>query len=176
MKQIENGLLINEWQLGQQLNTAVHNGARDKFNLLLSLLSEDARDFAQFSLPEQSQSQLQQAQLRASLFLADPQPLVNAGISAQQAASLNHDLQHQDFTSIRLKQLLSNEALLSRNEAGDIASEIIDNLSFLSQHRLTAEPLKDAPQSDIAEGVGADMMALYSSLDLDNKPLKVNYM
>lgn len=180
MKQIESGLLINEWQLGQQLNTAVHNGTRDKFNLLLSLLSDDARDFAQFSLPHENDTSLAQAELRASLFLADPQPLVNKGISALQAANLNVDLHAKDLTSIRLKHLLNNEALLSRNESCDIPSDIIDNLPLLSQHRLTAlqgmNGSKTALKPEIAQGVGADLMDLYQSLDLHNKPIKVTYM
>ncbi|MFT6986735.1 MAG: hypothetical protein ACJAT7_002577 [Psychromonas sp.] len=180
MKQIESGLLINEWQLGQQLNTAVHKGTREKFNLLLSLLSDDARDFAQFALPPERNESLAQAELRASLFLADPQPLVNKGISERQAASLNSDLHKKDLTSIRLKQLLSNEALLSRNESVDIPSEIIENLPLWSQNRLTAEQGMEQPitslKPEFAEGVGTELMGLYQSLDLDNKPIKVTYM
>jgi len=178
MKQIESGLLINEWQLGEQLNLAVHNGTRDKFNLLLSLLSDDARDFAQFALPQEREASLVQAELRASLFLGDPQPLLNKGISASQAASLNDDLHRKDLTSIRLKQLLNNEALLSRHEKADIPSEIIDNLPLLSQNRLTAQQGDSHPPlpPKVAPGVGADLMDLYQSLDLHNKPIKVTYM
>ena len=50
IEQIDQQVIINEWQLGQQLNTAVHSGTREKFNLLLSFLSDDARDFAQFDI------------------------------------------------------------------------------------------------------------------------------
>lgn len=177
MKQIESGLLINEWQLGQQLNIAVHNGSRDKFNLLLSLLSGDARDFAQFSLAQKKEGELLQTELRASLFLPDPQPLLNKGISAQQAASLNEDLHNKDLTSIRLKHLLNNEALLSRSGSTTIASEIIDNLPLLSQHRLTTGlGIGDSQDVLPAPGVGAELMALYQGLDLHNKPIKVTYM
>jgi len=44
IEQFEPHIVVNEWQLGQQLNSAVHTGARDKFNLLLSFLSDDANE------------------------------------------------------------------------------------------------------------------------------------
>ncbi len=180
IKQTESGLLINEWQLGLQLNSAVHNGTRDKFNLLLSLLSDDARDFAEFTFRQAKEDVLPEQALRETLFLPEAQPLLNKGISLQQATSLNEDLHNKDFTSIRLKQLLNNEALLSRNVTGDIPSDIIDNLPLLSQNRLTAqqgttETIKQV-ESQTAEGVGVDLMAQYKALDLDNKPIKVTYM
>ncbi|WP_051303067.1 VC2046/SO_2500 family protein [Psychromonas aquimarina] len=178
MKQVESGLIINEWQLGQQLNTAVHNGTRDKFNLLLSLLSDDARDFAQFTCRPAEEEVLAEQTIRDSLFLPEGQPLVNKGISLEQAAALNEDLHNNNFTSIRLKQLLNNEALLSRSAAPDIPCDVKENLSFLSQQRLTAaQENTQAGKVEVqrAPGVGADMMELYKTLDLDNKPIKVTY-
>ncbi len=179
MKQVESGLIINEWQLGQQLNTAVHNGTRDKFNLLLSLLSDDVRDFAQFTYQQAEEEALTEQKIRDSLFLPEGQPLVNKGISVDQAVSLNTDLHNNNFTSIRFKQLLNNEALLSRSSEPDIPSDVKENLSFLSQQRLTAlqESSLAGKQVEVltASGVGADMMELYKTLDLDNKPIKVTY-
>ena len=37
IEQFDQQIIINEWQLGQQLNTAVHSGTREKFNLLIKL-------------------------------------------------------------------------------------------------------------------------------------------
>ena len=65
--QVEAGLLINEWQLGTQLNVAVTDGTRDKFNLLLSLLSDDARDFSQFELPKATQASLTEVECTSLL-------------------------------------------------------------------------------------------------------------
>ena len=182
IEQKNTGLVINEWQLGQQLNTAVHNGTRDKFNLLLSFLSDDARDFAQFALPDdlQANARLEKADLRASFSLAEAQPLVNKGISAAQAARLNDNLHENNRAAIRLQLLLSNEALLSRTEEQIIASEVSNNLALLSQHRLaqslhSTKPLTDK-SVEAASGINHQMMAQYKALDLDNKPIKVTYM
>lgn len=133
---IESTLLINEWQLGQQLNVAVHNGTRDKFNLLLSYLSSNAQDFAQFSLSNDNELQLSEQCLRDSLKVPNSQPLVNAGITPQQADYLNKSLQEKRLDSIRLQYLLNNEAVLSRTYDPDIPDDIVDNLSLLSQERL----------------------------------------
>ncbi len=133
---IESTLLVNEWQLGQQLNVAIHNGTREKFNLLLSFLSGDAQDFAQFSLSNAKQSQLSAQGLRDSLQLSDSQPLINEGISLQQADYLNKSLHESRLDSIRLQYLLNNEAVLSRTYDPEIPDDIVDNLSPLLQERL----------------------------------------
>lgn len=174
----ETDLLINEWQLGQQLNHAVHNGTRVKFNLLLSLLSDDARDFAQFSLPDAKQHSeaLGKRDLRAFFSLAPAQPLVNKGMSAAQAQSLNANLQKKNLCSIRLQLLLTNEALLSRSEVALIPSDITDNLPFLSQQRLLDSLQTTKPPAAQTTGIDSQLMAQYQALDLENKPIKVTYM
>jgi len=175
-------LVINEWQLGQQLNTAVHNGTREKFNLLLSMLSDDARDFSQFTLPAANQITPEQTKssLRDEFSLSVAQPLVNKGISVEQATTMNQHLAANKLSSIRLQYLLNNEAILSRNDNEVIDSDIKDNLSFLSQHRLV-ESLQQEPASHVAinesaPGIDIDLMHEYQALDLDNKPITVTYM
>lgn len=182
IEQKENNLLINEWQLGQQLNTAVVTGTRDKFNLLLSFLSDDARDFAQFSSPKQALDGLPiPTDMRAYFSLADAQPLVNKGMSLEQAQVLNQNVQASNLCSIRLQLQLTNEPLLSRSEELMIESDVSDNLSFLSQCRLTkhlqaAKSLSDLPSDEVAKGINHQLMEEYQALDLDNKPIKVTYM
>lgn len=176
-KQIDTGLLINEWQLGQQLNTAVHNGTRDKFNLLLSLLSDDARDFAQFALPEENTAILEKADLRAAFSLGQAQPLVNKGMSAQQAQLLNGELHANNLSSVRLQLLLNNEALVSRCETSLFPSELTDNLTFLSQQRLAASVAStELSAADEMTGVNHELMEQYQAMDFDNKPVKLTYM
>jgi len=176
-KQIDSGLLINEWQLGQQLNTAVHNGTRDKFNLLLSLLSDDARDFAQFALTEENTTASEKPDLRAAFSLGQAQPLVNKGMSAQQAQLLNDELHTNNLSSIRLQLLLNNEALVSRSEASVFPSEVTDNLTFLSQQRLAASVTQtDLSAADEITGVNHALMEQYKAMDFENKPVKLTYM
>ena len=178
IKQQDTGLLINEWQLGQQLNTAVHNGTRDKFNLLLSFLSDDARDFAQFDLPQQALNEISENRdLRDTFSLGKAQPLVSKGMSAIQAQSLNHNLQKDNLDSIRLQLLLSNEALVSRSEELIIDSKVNDNLTLLTQQRLIDSQQSTSSSEQLAAtGVNHQLMEAYQALDLANKPIKVTYM
>jgi len=179
IEQVEQQVLINEWQLGQQLNTAVHTGTRDKFNLLLSLLSDDARDFAQFEVKEKQQELDKQTDYRAYFQLPQTQPLVNEGPSSKLLAELNTDLQNKKLTDIRFKQLLTNEALLSRKEGSSIPDDILDNIPLLKKQRVNA-----AYQSNLSsnqpinkEPIGVDLSLLdeYQKLDFENRPLQVSY-
>ena len=169
---IESTLLINEWQLGQQLNIAVHKGTRDKFNLLLSLLSSNVQDFAQFSLAHSKQFELSTQALRDSFQLSDSQPLINEGISLQQADFLNQSLHDNRIDSIRLQYLLNNEAVLSRSYNPAIPDDIIDNISFLSQERLSEElapqtlddPTYNTKKKPPVLGVDYQLMQAYKAL------------
>lgn len=175
-EQVDNKLLINEWQLGSQLNVAVANGTRDKFNLLLSLLSDDARDFSQFSLPKATQHSLSTLELRESLSLSAPQPLVNSGISLQQAEVLSVSLHKKDLSGIRLQSLLNNEAVLSRSNNTNFDPDIVDNLSFLSQARLKNSEKELKSKEGDAKGVSYELLQKYQDLDLEGSPVKLNYM
>jgi hypothetical protein len=188
IEQKESGLIINEWQLGAQLNSAVHSGTRDKFNLLLSLLSDDARDFAQFTLPQEGVKGAASAKtnLCADFSLGEAQPLVAKGMSSQQAQQLNANLQENNLSSIRLQLLLANEPLLSRSEELLIDSDVKDNLTFLAQQRLDASlrrvkslsdnAVENRDETDEPAGVNHQLMEQYQALDLDNNPIKVTYM
>lgn len=173
-KQIESGLLINEWQLGSQLSVALANGTRDKFNLLLSLLSDDARDFSQFDIPKAIQGSLTEVELRQSLALSAPQPLVNEGISLAQAKQINQAVHQRDLCAVRLQSMLNNEAILSRASKINFDADVVDNLSFLSQTRLkNAEAKVEDVQQ--AQGVDHTLMQRYQALNLEQKPLQVSY-
>jgi hypothetical protein len=176
MKNIQsrNELLINEWQLGSQLNIAVTNGTRVKFNLLLSLLSDDARDFSQFDLPKSTTDSLNEMELRESFSLSAPQPLVNQGHSLQQAKNISLAVHNKNLSSIRLQSLLNNEALLSRINHTNFDTEVVDNLSFLSQSRLK-NSAKNNNKAD-ANGVDYALLKKYEDLNFDEKPIKVSYM
>lgn len=174
--QIENGLLVNEWQLGAQLNVAVTNGTRDKFNLLLSLMSDNACDFSQFELPKATQNSLTEVELRTSLALREPQPLVNAGNSLQQSECISVALHKKDLSAIRLQSLLNNEAILSRTREVTFDDDVVDNLSFLSQARLKGLEGHNKKLTSEVTGVDYDFLKQYQDLNLDEKPIKNHYM
>ncbi|MEG3755285.1 VC2046/SO_2500 family protein [Psychromonas arctica] len=177
IEQLKQQAVINEWQLGQQLNTAVHTGARDKFNLLLSFLSDDARDFAQFDVKANPEAATKNEDLRAYFELPASQPLLNAGPSTKLLAELNEDLHQAKLADIRLKQLLSNEAVLSRNKQSTLPLDIIDNLPLHKKLRVnTGEEFKtNEPglENQHLPGIDASLLDEYKHLDLDNNPLKI---
>jgi len=190
IEQLNQQIVINEWQLGQQLNTAVHNGTREKFNLLLSLLSDDARDFAQFSGRVEQTEVEKKVDLRAYFDLPKAQPLVNTGPSANILAEFNNDLHNNKLTDIRLKQLLANEALLSKQVSGEFPDDILDNLPLLKKQRVNAayqsillgsESDKEANAFTTAgvtsspNGMNVSLLDEYKNLDLESKPLRVHY-
>lgn len=188
IEQLNQQIVINEWQLGQQLNTAVQNGTRDKFNLLLSLLSDDARDFAQFTGRVEQSEVEKKIDLRAYFDLPKAQPLVNTGPSANVLAELNSDLHNNKLTDIRFKQLLANEALLSKQVSGEFPDDILDNLPLLKKQRVNAayqstlsgsvnDKDVSAYATDASSSIGMDVSLLdeYKNLDLENKPLRVHY-
>lgn len=188
IEQLNQQIVINEWQLGQQLNTAVQNGTRDKFNLLLSLLSDDARDFAQFTGRVEQSEVEKKIDLRAYFDLPKAQPLVNTGPSANVLAELNSDLHNNKLTDIRFKQLLANEALLSKQVSGEFPDDVLDNLPLLKKQRVNAayqstlsssvnDKEVSAYATDASSPIGVDVSLLdeYKNLDLENKPLRVHY-
>ncbi|WP_299666038.1 VC2046/SO_2500 family protein [uncultured Psychromonas sp.] len=188
IEQLNQQIVINEWQLGQQLNTAVQNGTRDKFNLLLSLLSDDVRDFAQFTGRVEQSEVEKKIDLRAYFDLPKAQPLVNTGPSANVLAELNSDLHNNKLTDIRFKQLLANEALLSKQVSGEFPDDVLDNLPLLKKQRVNAayqstlsssvnDKEVSAYATDASSPIGMDVSLLdeYKNLDLENKPLRVHY-
>jgi len=174
-KQIEVGLVKNEWQLGPQLNEAVANGSRHKFNLLLSLLSHDARDFSQFELPHTKEDALTRLALRDAFSLSEPQPLVNTGLSLPQSEQISIALHQKDLTQVRLQTLLNNEALLSRQSVNDFDPDVVDNLSFLTQTRLKHPSADEAQGALPAHGVDHRLMEELQALKLHEHAIKLNY-
>ena len=170
IEQIPSGLLVNEWHLGEQLNTAVHNGTRSKFNLLLSMLSNDALDLAQFTYKQAQIDGLQTVSLREEFELSEAQPLVNKGISLSQANEFNNDIQNNSLSSIRLKQLLTNEPVLSRTYDNPFPTDILDNLSLVVKNRLMnklKEEDGEAPnQPIIAKGLNSDLIKKYQEFEI----------
>ena len=172
-------IVINEWQLGQQLNTAVHSGARDKFNLLLSFLSDDARDFAQFEIKSEEDLLKKPTDLRTYFELPNAQPLVNEGPSEKLLVELNDDLQQKKLIDIRFKQLITNEALLSKQQGAQFPEELLDNLPLLKKQRMNAayqsNSLTEERDSKKPIGVDVGLLDEYKNMDLVNRPLQVHY-
>jgi len=179
IEQLDQQIIINEWQLGQQLNTAVHSGTREKFNLLLSFLSDDARDFAQFEIKSETDLVKKELELRTYFELPERQPLVNEGPSEKLLTELNNDLQQKKLTDIRFKQLITNEALLSKKQNAPFPEELMGNLPLLKKQRMNAayQAIPSDKGSHFKKPLGIDVGLLdeYQNMDLINRPLQVHY-
>ncbi len=178
-EQISTSLVVNEWQLNHQLSHAISTGKRNKFNLLLSFLSNDARDFAMFHCPDGSPKPLSQIDcMRQAMQLPPAQPLEDKGITLKQAAFYNQQASKGKLADIRLSQLIHNEALLSRPYKTEIDDDVMDNLSMVAQQRLQqtlagniAESSDESQQQ--ATGVDYQLMTAYQKMQLDKHPIKL---
>ena len=74
---VDNTILVNELQLGEQLNTCIHAKRRSDFSLMLAMLTDDVRAHSQFSLPltEVEVVDTTDTSLRKTFHLPEPAPL-----------------------------------------------------------------------------------------------------
>jgi hypothetical protein len=127
-------LLVNDSQLGDSLNQAVHQGRRGDFGLLLALLSEDARDLPRLDEPEDERGL---PDWRRYFDLPAPDPLYAEeadAIRAPQLSALAGGLQ-QD--SLRLLLAMRAEPLRPSDER--LPAEVSGNLNPRTLARLDGE-------------------------------------
>ncbi|QOL25163.1 queD like 2 [Thalassotalea sp. LPB0316] len=169
-------LLVNESQLGSQLNHCVVEKRRSDFSLMLAMLSEDVRDFSEFHRAENNPHEQiidPEVQLRRLFDLPKSQPL--ALESLEDIAHFNQagEVVEQHFDDIRLKQCLAPKPLAFRDDKAFIPSQIKANLSLCQQQRLSqpqSKSIAQAPNTNVANWlknvktslVKADSIALHS--------------
>ncbi|MFT5879398.1 MAG: hypothetical protein ACI86X_000501 [Moritella sp.] len=155
VQSIRQHALIDELQLGQQLNRCALNGDRAKFALLLSMLSSDISD--------QKQSQFEPAPQR--VFEHD----------ASRMARLNQYAVSNNLAAMRLEICFSPESDITVGDVNYVAEPVLKNTSHLQQLKLAEQALiKPMPIT----GAGQDDAAAPSLLDVLNsydasKPLQV---
>ncbi len=116
--------LINESQLGIRLNAAVEHDRRGEFALLLSLLSADARDMAQF----QWQKEVATTEKLQRQFDLPPEQLLVADLSTTQSVTDNSALfTTQGARAFQLQQALRPEALVIRGSESMEMTEVLSN-------------------------------------------------
>ena len=131
-------LLVNESQLGAQLNHCVHEKRRSDFSLMLAMLSQDVRDFSEFQQDEEKKAEQINTDndLRSFFELPDPEPLALKSLedvpSFNQAATVESEL----FDDVRLSQCIAPKPLSFRDDKSYIPTQIKANLSLCQQHRL----------------------------------------
>ncbi|WP_445397004.1 VC2046/SO_2500 family protein [Zobellella sp. An-6] len=152
---ISANLLVNDSQLGDRLNQAVHQGRREDFGLLLALLSDDARDLPRLEEPADERGE---PDWRKHFDLPAPNPCYAEAadvIRAPQLSALAGDLR-QD--SLRLLLAMRAEPLRPDNQA--LPAEVSANLNPRTMARLDGDlkvrlPVQPARMLEVLEAVKA---------------------
>ncbi|MCL1073171.1 VC2046/SO_2500 family protein [Shewanella dokdonensis] len=136
-------ILLNELQLGTRLNHAIEENARGDFGLLLSMLSQDARDWPQFHLQD---TLAVETQLRQQFELPPSQSLVG-DLSQQSLADNAHYYLTDGPETFRLAEAMHPEPLVIRGKCSINTSEVLENCSLLERRRFAGETLPLLPEA-----------------------------
>lgn len=153
-------LLIDELQLGQSLNQAVHEGRRGDFALLLAMLSPDVEDqpWVADALPSATQT----IDWRRRFELPRARPLQADAMSAERAVAITATVQQGDLTTARLLDCLDPEPLLRQQYALDPL--VWENMSPLIQQKyqlaregtsVAHDPLAQLPPAAMLDSISA---------------------
>ncbi|MDI5831689.1 VC2046/SO_2500 family protein [Shewanella xiamenensis] len=149
--------LINEAQIGSRLNAAIEHNRRGEFALLLSLLSADARDMAQF----QWQKELDTAEKLQRQFELPPKQTLVADLSSDNHIIDNSAVfMQQGARAFQLQQALRPEALVIRGGEPIAMAEALSNCEYTT--RLRQRGQLPSPQVEIMHF--ADQLAIQRNL------------
>ncbi|MEE1674882.1 VC2046/SO_2500 family protein [Agarivorans aestuarii] len=172
VEQIRQSSLCDELQLGDTLNQSTLHGEQARFHLLLSMLSQNVCDQAQFSMQKQNYEQVQQ-DLRDKFQLAQARALKALDDEFPVQANWSKHLQAGETSRIRLEQALGGYAACAEDSVDGLPHEVMNNVDLLSRvkHKV-AKP--DLQQEIDKEVKGSDIYNLLSDFDY-SKPLSVKY-
>ncbi len=132
LTKLNNQLLVNDSQLGDHLNQAVHQGRRSDFGLLLALLSEDARDLPRIA--DDATTDAGKTDWRQYFELPEQNPLYSGELDHLRAPQLSELAQHKQLDSLRLMIAMRAEPLRHANDL--LPTEVSTNLDPRTQARL----------------------------------------
>ncbi|WP_432452265.1 MULTISPECIES: VC2046/SO_2500 family protein [unclassified Agarivorans] len=172
VEQIRNHSLCDELQLGDTLNRCSQQGDLAHFHLLLSMLSQNVCDQAQFSMQKPAAEQVQQ-DLRAQLQLREARPLIAQADEFEVQANWSQHLQKGSIDTIRLEQALNGYAACADDTLDGVREEVMNNVSLLTRlkHGAASKPLQVIPDVEVK---GSEIYQVLSNFDY-SKPLKVKY-
>lgn len=138
---LDKAMLINEVQLGTQLNHAVEGGRRADFALMLAMLSPDYLEKNPTDVPPEPGKN--EAALRAYFELSDPQPLTSTQNCYENAAAQANAFHQGGLASSQLLHDLQPTALtFPPSGTKGMPEELYHNLSGHERRRLA--PTDDA--------------------------------
>ena len=124
--------LVNESQISTRLNHAVEHNRRGEFALLLSLMSVDVRDMAQFQWDAQLDLD---SRLRKQFELPKTETLLADLSTDEEIIDNSHVFREQGEAQFRLQQALRPEAVLTRGHEPQGLAEALANCDHISQLR-----------------------------------------
>ncbi len=136
--EIRDNLLVDELQLGSELNQAVHNGFSSQFSLLVSMLSDDVQDQAWVKDPVVQEKQTED--LREQFALQEPVRLQSEDSDIAKADMLGDYFRQGGMVAVHLLECLSPEPLTLRHP--EIPRTVMEQLSPLQQEKIKYENTK----------------------------------
>ncbi|HSG53181.1 MAG TPA: VC2046/SO_2500 family protein [Rheinheimera sp.] len=147
-------MIINEWQLGSKLSTAINQAQRSDFAFYLALLSPDVEESAQFATPEpELVSQVNDIYKQFAIKPHREYSLIKEDISVLYQHSLQ--LKHGGLSALRLASSLNAPPLSQFNDTKRIDEEVWQNCSAHSRRHIRGQ---------FSEQQAANPAALYEVL------------
>ncbi|WP_206486396.1 VC2046/SO_2500 family protein [Thalassotalea sp. G2M2-11] len=130
-------ILVEELQLGDKLNSCVHQNRHSDFSLMLAMLTDDVRAHSQFHLPETvDKKPLIDSELLRKRFDLPPEQrlaLTNLEeISEYAQASL---VENKQLTAMHLQQAMHPKPLAFRDDKAHINHSVMSNTSLYCQKK-----------------------------------------
>lgn len=135
-------MLINEWQLGNELNRSVQQHLHADFRLWLAFLSPAIEEQAGFCLAD-PQATPQTTDLRQQLQLV---PHRGYGLQPDELPALQRHtelMQQGGFAAMRLGMLLQPPPLVVRHDAKKLSADLTGNLSLHCQRHLAKQQVPE---------------------------------
>lgn len=137
---VNSNLLVEELQLGEQLNHCVHSERRADFALMLSMLTDDVLAHSQFKLPytENTPAETTEDTLRKTFELPKKQRLALESLTQITEFSQAHLIEQQQLPTLHLTQALMPKPLAFRDDKTHISATVLSNtrLYCQQQHQL----------------------------------------
>ncbi len=151
---LRNVMLVDELQLGDDLNRAVNSGNRAQFALLLSMLSSDMCDAPQFSDP--IKEPFNKEDLRARFELPKESPQYADKSDFERAQGLSKALESEGQNALNLMLCLRSEPLCDRERA--LSPDVYSSLSPLEREKFDivkdSKPPRHVPLKQLDDGSG----------------------
>ena len=134
---LNNHLLINEIQLGSNLNECIHSNRRSDFGLMLAMLTDDVLEFSEFTLPKavDNKKLMDEARLR-KLFDLPPQTALALTsleeINRYNEASLVNE---NNLSAVHFSDALKPKPIAFRDDKKHIEHDVLTNTSLHTQER-----------------------------------------